>query len=67
MGPEFVDALVEGRRDEAEDVLGAELPDGWPDRHDEGFLRLRLDQMRRDPTRQQWLVRAIVVPQAHAR
>jgi [ribosomal protein S5]-alanine N-acetyltransferase len=67
MSPAFLEPLFDGRRDEAAAILGAELPDDWPDRHDEGFLRLRLGQMRRDPESQQWLVRAIVLPGAQAR
>jgi [ribosomal protein S5]-alanine N-acetyltransferase len=36
------------------------FPTGWPDRDTEPFLRLRLEQMRRDPEAQRWLVRALV-------
>lgn len=61
MSPAFVDALLGGRRAEAAERLGAELPDDWPDRHDSGFLRLRLDQMRQDPSKEPWLVRALVL------
>ena len=35
------------------------MPEGWPDEHDARFLRLRRDQMRKDPGAQEWLVRAI--------
>lgn len=61
ISPELVAALVEGRRDDAEALLGARIPEGWPDRHDEGFLVLRSRQMERDPQSQQWLVRALVL------
>ena len=55
-----VAAIVERRRADATRAIGAVLPDDWPDAHDERFLRLRLDQMRRDPESAQWLVRALV-------
>ena len=61
MSVEFVDALLAGRRHDAEAAAGIVLPDGWPDDHDGRFLRFRLDQMRRDPSTQQWLVRAIAL------
>jgi ribosomal-protein-alanine N-acetyltransferase len=64
MSPAFLQPLLENRRDDAAAVLGAEIADEWPDRHDEGFLHLRLGQMRRDPQSQQWLVRAIILPGA---
>jgi RimJ/RimL family protein N-acetyltransferase len=37
------------------------VPEGWPDEHDEGFLRMRLAQMEQDPEVQEWLVRAMVL------
>lgn len=64
MSPAFLEALLDGRREEAVALLGAELPDDWPDQHDEGFLRIRLGQMLRDHQTQQWSVRAVVLPGA---
>jgi RimJ/RimL family protein N-acetyltransferase len=61
ISPEIVDALVGGRRDEAQALLGATLPDYWPQPPDEGFLAFRREQMRRDPARQEWLVRGLVL------
>jgi [ribosomal protein S5]-alanine N-acetyltransferase len=61
MSPAFLDALLGGSREEAATVVGISLPEGWPDRHDEGFLRLRARQMRDDPSAQEWLVRALVL------
>jgi len=61
MSPAFLDAILAGRRAEAEAVAGFKAPAGWPDDHDERFLRLRLDQMRQDAGSQQWLVRAMVL------
>ena len=54
------EALVEGRREEASGVLGAFVPEGWPDDHDARFLALRLEQVRREPEAAEWLVRAVV-------
>ena len=59
MTPSAIDALLNGRRDEAAAELGLVLPDGWPDAHDESFLRLRLGQMRARPEVQEWAVRAL--------
>jgi ribosomal-protein-alanine N-acetyltransferase len=61
LSPRFLDALVEGRRAEAESELGLELPSDWPDRHDLGFLALRRKQAREDPAREEWLPRAIAL------
>ena len=61
MSPSFLAALLADRRDEAGALLGARLPDGWPDDHDERFLRLRVEQMRDDAEAQKWLVRALVL------
>jgi ribosomal-protein-alanine N-acetyltransferase len=61
MSPAFLAALLGDRRGEAETMLGAALPDGWPDEHDARFLRMRLAEVRRDPELQQWLVRALVL------
>ena len=40
--------------------LSVPLPRGWPDVGVKSFLRLRLEQMTRDPEAQAWLVRALV-------
>jgi [ribosomal protein S5]-alanine N-acetyltransferase len=61
MSPSVLEMLLGGRSDEAEALLGARLPDGWPDEDVGHFLRLRLGQMRRDPATQRWLVRALVL------
>jgi len=60
MSPALIEALLAGQRAETEAAAGFKLPDGWPDRHDERFLRLRLRQMREDAAVQPWLVRAMV-------
>ena len=48
MSPAFIEALLAGRRAEAEEIASLTLPGGWPDPHDERFLRLRLRQMGED-------------------
>lgn len=54
MSEAFLEAVVGGRRDEAAAAAGAVLPAGWPDRHDEGFLAMRLRQLREQPERAAW-------------
>jgi RimJ/RimL family protein N-acetyltransferase len=61
MSPAFLEAVLAGDRASAELIAGLTLPSDWPDEHDSRFLRLRLDQMRGDPSSQQWLVRAMVL------
>ena len=60
LSPELIEALLEGRRDEAERVGGFSIPHGWPDEHDARFLAHRLRQTREEPGRGAWYVRAIV-------
>lgn len=61
LGPETIDAVLADRLREAGELAGIAIPDGWPDEHDERFLRLRADQMRKDPAWAQWLVRALAL------
>lgn len=60
--PAFIAALLGGDRSRATFAV----PDDWPGEED-GFLRLRLDQMRSDATAQQWLLRAMVVREPQRR
>ena len=60
LAPKAIDALVNGRRAEAEAAIGASIPDWWPDEHDSRFLRYRARQLENDPTAEPWLVRAVV-------
>jgi RimJ/RimL family protein N-acetyltransferase len=62
MSPKFIEELLAERRSEAEAADGFKLPDGWPDRHDAGFLKLRLRQMREDPETEGWFAYAVVLP-----
>jgi RimJ/RimL family protein N-acetyltransferase len=60
LSPALVEAVLAGRREEAETQLSFPLPDLWPD-DVAPFLRMRLEQMRRDPEAQKWLIRALVL------
>jgi RimJ/RimL family protein N-acetyltransferase len=62
MSPDFIEALLDERRPEAEAIGGFKLPESWPDAHDRGFVALRLRQMRERPEIQEWFVYAIVLP-----
>lgn len=62
LSPQLIEALIERRRDEAEQIGGFAVPAGWPDEHDARFLALRLRQTNKDPSRGPWYVRAIVLP-----
>jgi [ribosomal protein S5]-alanine N-acetyltransferase len=64
MSPAFIEAVLDGRREEAAELARVELPDGWPAEADLGFLGLRLRQMREDPAVQEWLVRAVTLRRA---
>jgi ribosomal-protein-alanine N-acetyltransferase len=59
--PEFMEALLAGRREEAEGLLRIALPKEPMDEALERFLSHRLGQMRRDPDVQRWLARALVL------
>ena len=60
LSPAVLEALLDGRRRDAEAELPFQLPSGFPDEELMSFLRLRLGQMQRDPGSQKWLVRALV-------
>jgi ribosomal-protein-alanine N-acetyltransferase len=60
MTPEFIDAALEGRRDEAAHLLDVELPDGFPE-DERPFLQLRLRQMREDARFLTWCPFAVVL------
>jgi [ribosomal protein S5]-alanine N-acetyltransferase len=64
MTPEFMEALLAGRLDDAADHLSLTLPDAPLTFPAERFLSYRLEQMRRDPAAQRWLARAIVLRDA---
>jgi [ribosomal protein S5]-alanine N-acetyltransferase len=60
MSPEFMRASLAGDLARAADLIGAVLPASWPGRTGR-TMRLRLEQIARDPAVQPWLLRAIVL------
>jgi RimJ/RimL family protein N-acetyltransferase len=58
LSPEVIECLLSG--DRASSRLGFIPHDAWPEEQDEHFLKLRLSQMREDPSAQQWLVRVML-------
>jgi [ribosomal protein S5]-alanine N-acetyltransferase len=61
LSPGVVEAILDGRLEEAASQLDVAFPDDFPDDDLTGFLRLRLGQMQHDPASQKWLVRALVL------
>jgi len=61
MTPEFVEAVLEGRREEAAELLSIEVPEEFPSEGEKGFLGLRLRQMREDERFRTWCPHAIVL------
>jgi RimJ/RimL family protein N-acetyltransferase len=61
MTPDFMEAVLQGRPEEAGAVLGIALPPDPVDASAERFMSYRLNQMRRIPDIQRWLARAIVL------
>jgi ribosomal-protein-alanine N-acetyltransferase len=55
--PEFIEAALDGRREEAAKLLGIELPDEFPMEAERGFLR----QMREDARYRIWCPHAVVL------
>ena len=62
MSPDFIAALLGGRSGEASRLIGAEIPEGWPDEHEASFVRMRAEEMERRPEIRPWLIRAVVLP-----
>lgn len=61
MTPDFVAAVLDGRREEAAAALGIEVPAKFPSEGEKGFLGLRLRQMREDERFRTWCPHAIVL------
>ncbi len=55
MTPEFLEACLAGDSEAASGLLGLEVHEDWL--RERGLMRLRMDQMRRDPALEQWLLR----------
>jgi ribosomal-protein-alanine N-acetyltransferase len=64
MTPAFMEAVLAGRRAEAEGLLRITLPDDPPDSQVIRFMSRRMEQMRSDPGVQRWLARAITLREA---
>ena len=60
MSPAVVEALLAENGAEASELLDAHVPDDLI-AAEAAFFRLRLGQMQRDPSLQEWLVRAVVL------
>ncbi len=57
----LLDALVNGDREAVERLAAYAVPPEFPDAGQREFLRFRLDQLRSDPARLPWSVRAVVL------
>ena len=60
MTPRVMRASIEGRRREAEALVGAFLPESWPEEDASRRISIRLDQMERSPEAAEWLLRLMV-------
>jgi ribosomal-protein-alanine N-acetyltransferase len=61
MTPEFIEAALDGRREEAERLLDIDLPHEFPIEAERAFLGLRLRQMREDERFRTWCPHAVVL------
>jgi [ribosomal protein S5]-alanine N-acetyltransferase len=61
MTPEFIEALLDGRREDAAALLKIEVPEEFPSEGERGFLTLRLRQMHENIRFQVWCPHAIVL------
>jgi ribosomal-protein-alanine N-acetyltransferase len=61
MTPEFVEAVLDGRLDEAAARIRAKLPADFPRDGEKRFLELRLRQMRADASFLEWCPHAVVL------
>lgn len=61
MTAEFIEAVLDDRREEASALLDVALPDEFPAPGERGFLGLRLKQMREDERFKTWCPHAVVL------
>jgi ribosomal-protein-alanine N-acetyltransferase len=61
MTPEFLEASLAGRLDDAAELMGVELPGDFPREGEKRFLALRRQQMREDERFLEWCPHAIVL------
>ena len=60
MTPEFLDAALEGRLDEAAELMQLEFPDDYPPEGARRFFAKRLQRMREDPKYREWCPHLVV-------
>jgi RimJ/RimL family protein N-acetyltransferase len=60
MSPAFTEALLDRRYEQAQRIIGADFPEGWPDEDTLRWLRRRLRLMTDDPQEAPWLTRAML-------
>jgi RimJ/RimL family protein N-acetyltransferase len=61
MTPAFIEAVLDGRREEAAAQVGVELPDEFPRDGERRFLEFRLRQMRDDERFRTWCPSIVVL------
>ncbi|MDC0711923.1 GNAT family N-acetyltransferase [Stigmatella sp. ncwal1] len=59
LSEDFLVASLAGERTRAEQLGGFQLPEEWPGTH-ESLLRMRLEDLGKDPSLRPWLLRALV-------
>ena len=60
MSPTFTEAILDRRYEEAQRIIGADFPAGWPDEDTRYWLGRRLKRMTDDPEEAPWLTRAML-------
>ena len=60
MTPEFLEAALDDRSEEAARLIGAELPKDFPGEGAKRFFAMRLKQMRTDPQFLQWCPHVVI-------
>ena len=61
LDPDAIRALIAGRREDAENVVGMSLPAEFPTLGDrDGFLPIQLQRMEGAPQRREWMARLMV-------
>ena len=61
MTPEFIEAVLDGRLDDAAGLIGVDLPEAFPREGEKRFLALRLGQMREDERFLEWCPYVVVL------
>jgi [ribosomal protein S5]-alanine N-acetyltransferase len=61
MTPEFIEAVLDGRLEDAAAVVGVELPQAFPREGEKRFLALRLRQMRENERFLEWCPYVVVL------